>query len=354
MGTSNAALAGATTPDAFSWPTPTPATKSIMPTDAGAASGSSLLGTLGVGAAGVYNAYNAGQQVNSAIAPVTQAAGAMSGAGNTYLSSALSGQLTPAQQQTVNTLNQQGATLNAQAQPEILAGQQGLTAYQQGQLPAWQQQQLDQQTAAAIAQARASMGSNVDSSSMAAVEANIQNQAMMAKGQMLQSNLAVTQQLFNAGITNEKDAFALYDQANTFVTQSLQQDFNNALSSFQFGSEASLNALKAKLTSDQMMGETLSTLLGNLTKSTALGAAQGSGGNIVTALKNMFGGSSGGYTGADIAAANQVGAGLVGTSTSAPADWLAANTPSGSVQDFSSYMGDAAAPTTDTFDITGG
>ena len=102
------------------------------------------------------------------------------------------------------------------------------------------------------------------------------------------------------------------------------------------------------------MGETLSTLLGNLTKSTALGAAQGSGGNIVTALKNMFGGSSGGYTGADIAAANQVGAGLVGTSTSAPADWLAANTPSGSVQDFSSYMGDAAAPTTDTFDITGG
>jgi len=318
------------------------------------ASGSSLSDALIPGAVGAYLGYKGNQSTNQATNTLGNTANLATGAGNTYLGNALSGTLTPAQQNVYNTLNQQGATLNAQSQPLIAAGQLGLQQYQAGQLPAWQQQQLDNQTAAAIAQAKASLGANADSSTMAAVVSQIQNQAEIAKGQMLQNNLSVTQELFNTGITDQNEAFELYDAANTSVTSSLQQDFSNGMDALKLSDDAALNSLKARIMGDAAVSAAISPLFSNLTKATAIGAGQSSGGSFTDAIKKLLGMGDGtpsyvtsGQYQTDVSqylASNP----LQGTSTMAPADYVA------SLGSSSSAPTDYGTVDSVTYDSSGG
>ena len=98
--------------------------------------------------------------------------------------------------------------------------------------------------------------------------------------------------------------------------------------------------------------------MSDLMKSIATASAAGGGGATVgNFLKGLLGGGggSGGYTASDIAAANAVRNNLVGTSTQAPADFLASldsSSGTSTTTDFSSYMGDYAAPADSSTDFT--
>lgn len=276
---------GGTTPTGISSPSTTAAT--APSSTAPDTSGSSLAGALTAGAVGTYLGYQGNKQFSGMTDQLGKNAAAAGGAGQTYLNQALSGSLTPAQQANYNTLKQQSETVGAQAQPYLAAGAQGLQQYEAGQLPQWQQTQLDNQTAAALAQARASMGANVDSSTMAQIEAQIRGQAEIAKGQMLQNNLTTTQTLAEFGITQQKEAFALMDAANASVTESLQQDFKNALDALQISDSAIQTQIQGKIQANAAVGSAASSLMGNLTKAYALSAAQGSNGNLQNALYKL-------------------------------------------------------------------
>jgi hypothetical protein len=145
---------------------------------------------------------------------------------------------------------------------------------------------------------------------------------------MLQNNLSVTQELFNTGITDQSEAFALYDAANTSVTSSLQQDFSNGMEALKLSDDAALNSLKARIMGDAAVSAAISPLFSNLTKATAIGAGQSSGGSFTDAIKKLLGMdytpsyvTSGQYQ-TDVSqylASNP----LEGTSTMAPADYVA-------------------------------
>ena len=307
--------------------TPTPSTKTT-PTTTPDTSGSSLAGALTAGDTAALLGYQANKQTDQAAGQLQKSATAAGGAGQQYLAEALGGKLTPAQQATYDTLKKQSETLSQQAEPYLAAGAQGLQAYEQGQLPAWQQTQLDNQTAAAIAQARASMGANVDSSSMAQIEAQIRQQATIAKGQMLQNNLITSQELAQYGLTEQKDAFALMDAANTSVTSSLQQSFTNAMDALGIADNATLREIQARISGNSAVGNSVSSLLGNLTKAYTLSAAQDSNGSVTDAIKKLFGMDytpsyvTSGQYGKDVSTWEYLHP-LEGTSTAAPADWLA-------------------------------
>jgi hypothetical protein len=256
-------------------------------TDTSSGTLASALAPLAASAMAGYQGVKGMQDVGQTTGALGKTSDVLGKAGQTYLGQALGSQLTQPQQATVDTLRQQAATLGQQAQPYLAAGAQGLQQYEQGQLPEWQQQQLDNQTAAAIAQARASMGANVDSSAMAQIEAQIRQQASIAKGQILQSNLKISQELAQFGFTEQNESMALYTAANDFTNKTIQQDFSNAIEALGITDTAALQRLQASITGNQAVGGAVGSLLGNITKATTIGAAQGSGGSLQNALYKL-------------------------------------------------------------------
>jgi len=291
--------------------------------------GASLLGTLGAG----YSVYNAMSQNNAQSNMFNAIRQPSVNAGTNYLNNATSGTLPPAQSAQYNTQANQAATLANQASPYLNAANQGLQQYQAGQLPAWQQQQLDNQTAAAIAQARASMGANVDSSTMAMIESQIRSQASITQGQLLQQNLQTSETLYNLGATTQNESFALMNAANQSVITNLQQDFSNAMAAFTQGDSATANMINTQLQNDQRLSSALDKLIKGLSSSGAITSLSGSNGSVIGALKNLMGMGDGtpsyvtsGQYQTDVSqylASNP----LQGTSTMAPADYVASLGP---------------------------
>jgi hypothetical protein len=280
---------------------------------------SSLLGLGGIG----YTAYNANKQAGQQAQTLNDIRKPLTEAGGTYLSNALSGALTPSQSKQYNDLVAQSNTLTNQANPLIAQGTQGIAQATAGQLPSWQQTQLDNATAAALAQARASMGANVDSSSMAQVEAQIRQQAVIAQGQMAQQNLQTYEQLYMLGATTQKEAMALLDAANQSVITNLQQDFSNAIQAFAGGNAAAMDRINTQLANDSILSQSLDKIIKGLTTSNGKNALEVAGGKVGDAIKRLFGygDTSGGYTAADKAAGQAEVAYFGGTSTG-PNDFL--------------------------------
>ncbi len=252
------------------------------------------LGLLGAGAAGLYQQSRAQSQNQGYVNQLQQIAQPSLQAGNTYLNRALSGALTPAQQAQQNALLAQGNTLTQEAAPYLAAGAAGLQAYQSGQLPAWQQQQLDNQTAAAIAQLKASLGPNVDSSTLAAGIQQIQEQAGIAKGQLLQQNLATAENEYGIGTQQQAAAFQAINAGYQSAVTDAQQSFEDAISALTLGDQATLAAIQTAIQGNSQIASATSGLFGNLAMSYAMMQGKGGGGSssIMSGIKNLFGGSS--------------------------------------------------------------
>ena len=285
----NAALAAAmqpkvSTPTAPAGASPAAGASSTAGAGGGANTAANILAELGAG----YSTYNAINQGNQQAAMFNDIRQPSVTAGKNYLNNATSGTLTPSQQNQANALNSQGNALANQASPFLAAGAQGLQQYESGQLPQWQQQQLDNQTAAAIAQARASMGPNVDSSTMASMEQNIRSQASIAQGQMLQQNLKTATDLYTLGANTQKEAFALIDAGYQSVITNLQQDFADAMAAFTQGDASAANMVNTQLQNDQRLSSALSKLIDGMGSLTAKTAMSGNS-SVSDAIKKLSG-----------------------------------------------------------------
>jgi hypothetical protein len=297
--------------------TPTPSSSAPDP----------LAGALGLGSS-LWTAYRANKQNAADINNLENIRKPLTDAGSTYLNNALSGALTPGQQKQYNDLVAQSNTLTNQANPLISQATQGIAQAMSGQLPSWQQTQLDNATAAAIAQLRSQMGPNVDSSTMAMMESQIRQQAQITAGQMEQQNLQTYEQLYTLGATTQKEAMALLDAANQSVITNLQQDFANAISAFAGGNAAAMDKINASMAQDKVLSEAIGKIVNGMTTANGKSALDVVGGKVGDAIKKLLGMDStpdyvtSGQYQTDVSqylASNP----LEGTSTAAPADWLA-------------------------------
>jgi hypothetical protein len=240
----------------------------------------------------MYSAYNANQQNKADAQALNNIAQPLSNAGNKDLSNYLAGALTPAQNKQYQDMTNQGNALVNQAKPMIDQATQGIAQATSGQLPSWQQTQLDNATAAAIAQLRSSMGANVDSSTMAQMEGQIRQQAQITAGQLEQQNLQTYETLYSLGATTQKEAFALLDAANQSVLANLQQDFSNSISAFAGSNTATMDRINAQMAQDKILSDAIGKIVNGMTNASGKTALDVAGGKVGDAIKYLFGGGS--------------------------------------------------------------
>ena len=228
-------------------------------------------------------------------------------AGKQQLGQAQKGTLTPAQQAQVDNLKAQGKTLTDQSNPLISGGTDAIKAANAGTLPQWQQAQLDQQAAQQKAQLRQSLGANVDSSTLAQSDAQIDQQLSITKGNLIQQNLQSGMGELGQGTALEQQGQADIQKGYATATEAIQQSFQNAISLAAAGNGPIMDAVNLMIAGDSQISSALMGFMGNLAKAYAssgasgggnggggsLGSAAGSAANPLKSLLSNLKGSSG-------------------------------------------------------------
>ena len=254
---------------------------------------------LGIGALGL-------QQANKSRADYQAYVNKLYGLGQPFidasqseLSRALSGQLTPAELAQQRNFFQTGETLMNQATPWLSQAQAGMQQAAAGQLPQWQQQQLENQKAAAIAQATAQLGPNADSSSLANVMNNINQQFNVQQGLLSQQNLKTAESEYNIGAQTQASAFSNVAAGYQAAITDTQQAFQNAISMAAQGDQPIEAGIQLAIQGDAQIQAALAGLFGSLANayaymqsgpSAAKGGAGGSSGSGTFDWKKIFGG----------------------------------------------------------------
>ena len=184
-----------------------------------------------------------------------------------------------------------GSTLTGLADPLLSIGKDAFSQYTGGQLPAWQQAEIDQKVAQAKALARQSLGANVDSSTLSQVDSQIDQQAQISKGQLMQQNLASGEQAYGqgAGYVSQGGATtkAAYDKASADITTNL----HNALETITVGLGPLNDSIKYEIAGNTALQKYMQDLYGAIAKaSTAAGggAAGGGIGGIIGGAKSIY------------------------------------------------------------------
>lgn len=274
---------GATSPAGVASPATSPTTDSTLgseletlfgaPTAGNAMSG---LGTYGLLAGlGIYGANQATSSNNSAIAPATAIGAPLAAAGQQMLGGAMSGQLSPLQQQALTTGQQQGKTLVNAATPVGQIAQQYMKQFQSGQLLPADQAQLDQNVASAKAQMLQALGPNVDSTTAATYMNQIDQQALITKQQIQNSYLATGNQEFDQWAQATEAGQATITAAQNQAVSNIDQNFQNAFAASGLGAQTILSAIGMTLQQNTQVATALQSYMGNLTKAFALQKAGG-------------------------------------------------------------------------------
>jgi len=240
------------------------------------------LGTYGVlTGLGLFGANQATKSNQAAVSPLYSLGQPAVSAGNTLLNRGLTGQLTPLQQQNLTTTQQAGQSLiQGSTQVGQIAGQ-DFTQYQSGTLKPGDQAQLDAQVAAAKAQVVQTLGPNADSTTAATYFAQIDQQALMTKQQMLNSYFATGNQAYDSWLTGTQAGQQTIIQGQQYAIQQVDQNFQNAFSAFAVGGAPIMQAVADTLQSNSQVAGALSNYSANLAKAYALqkaGAAAGAAG----------------------------------------------------------------------------
>ena len=219
--------------------------------------------------------------------------------------------LTPLQQQQLQAGLTAGQTTAGRGQPLIDIGTTAMKDYTAGNLPAWQQKQLDEKVAQQKALARQSLGANVDSTTLAQMDAQIDNQAQIAKGQMMQSNLATGEASYGQGVGYETTGNAAVAQAYQGAVTDVNQNLSNALSTIGAGLGPLESAIQLEIAGNTSITNSLMQMYAAIAKASASGGAGAAGaggaaggglGSLVSGVKNLLGG--GGFDAATAAANN--------------------------------------------------
>ena len=190
-------------------------------------------GGLAGGALGIYEAQQAQQQNQQLAGQLTNVSTPVLNSGLSQLGSYQN--LSPTQQAALASGVGTGQTLTGEANPLIQTGQTAINQYNSGTLQSWQQTQIDEQVAAEKAQLRQSLGANVDSTTLAQGDAQIDQKAAITKGQLMSQNLTTGETAYQQGTnlqqTGGADTTAAYNQAS----QDINTNLSNALGTITTG-----------------------------------------------------------------------------------------------------------------------
>ena len=208
--------------------------------------------------------------------------------------------LTDLQKKAMETGVNTGTALSKDADPLLGIGRTAFDQYTGGQLPAWQQAELDRKVAQQKALARQSLGANVDSSTLSQVDAQIDQQAMIAKGQALSQNLASGESAYKQGtdLTSQGGATtkAAYDKASADITTNL----HNALDTITAGLGPLSDSIKYEIAGNTALQKSMQDLYGAISKAgTTTGGGSGSTNpisSVVGGIKSIYDKVTGGST----------------------------------------------------------
>jgi hypothetical protein len=250
-----------------------------------------LAPTLVAGGIGLAQASGAQSQNAQLEAQMAALGGPYTVAGQQLLKQWQSQQITPAQQNVVNTLNKEGATLESSAAPLSAIAQAAYQNYQSGTLPAADQLQLDNQVKSQkqqVAQQLASAGIT-DSTILAGQNAQIDNQAMITKQQLLDARFATGNVAYDQWLTATTQGQALQAEAAKFAATSLDNMLTQSLSLSAEGMAPIMQSIQLAIQSNAALSQQVNQLMGNLASSYAYSATGGkppgtAGGGTVGAL----------------------------------------------------------------------
>jgi hypothetical protein len=263
-----------------------------------------LAPSLIAGGIGLSQAKGAQNQSAAFAAQLQALGGPYTAAGQALLKQWQSGQITPTQQNVVNTLNKQGQTLEDSAAPLSAIAQEAYQAYQSGTLPPADEQRLQEQVAAQkqqVAQQLASAGIT-DSTILAGHYAQIDNQATETRQQLLDARFATGNQAYDQWLTATTEGQQLKAEAAKFAATSLDTMLTQSLNLGAEGMAPITQAIQLQIQSDAALSAQVNQLMGNLAaayayqttggKPPGTAGAAGSIANLVS--KGLGGGAPGG------------------------------------------------------------
>lgn len=196
-------------------------------------------------------------------------------AGQTALDQASKGTLNAQQAGSQAASFATGTQLQGEATPLLNIANAAFQNYVNGSIPPWQQQQLDQQQAAEIAQARQSLGPQVDSSSMSAVTAQINQKFDITKGQLVLAQYGIGKDALSAGTSIEQLGYTDIQQGWQTGIDAIQQNINNAISLSTAGFGPLADAIALQIQGDTQVSSALMDMMGAIGMGYAIQNASG-------------------------------------------------------------------------------
>jgi hypothetical protein len=179
----------------------------------------------------------------------------------------INNKLNPQDQALLNNANKTLSDIAANSAGLSSIAKTAFTNYENGVLPAWQQAQLDAQTEAQkqqVAQQLSSAGIS-DSTILASAYANIDNQASITKGQLLQQNFSTGTAAYDEFLKGTQEGNSILATATQTADNTLNSELQAALSAFGTGSGIVQNAIDTAMKTDQQYSAELAALYGTLT-----------------------------------------------------------------------------------------
>jgi hypothetical protein len=179
----------------------------------------------------------------------------------------INNKLNPQDQALLNNANKTVSDIAANSAGLSSIAKAAFTNYENGVLPAWQQAQLDAQTEAQkqqVAQQLSSAGIS-DSTILASAYANIDNQASITKGQLLQQNFSTGTAAYDEFLKGTQEGNSILETATKTADTTLNSELQAALSAFGTGSGIVQSAIDTAMKTDQQYSAELASLYATLT-----------------------------------------------------------------------------------------
>lgn len=285
----------------------------------GIGGGNAAGGLSGLGPYAAVGAYGL-SQAQKAQKDAQAKANELKGLGSPYLDASKSlldqyksGTLRPEQQRVVDFTSEEGQKLIDSGQGLSAIAQQAFLDYQNGKLPAADEQKLQADITRQKQELRQRLSSSgiQDSSILAGYDQQIDAQATQTRQDLLDKRFATGNQAYDEWLKSTTQGQQLKLQGQVFAQEAFQSMMNNALALGAEGMQPVMQSIALAIQSDQDLSQQVSDLIGNLASAWAYQQAGKSG------APGTQGGASGGSSGGQSTLQQIIGgigsvAGLVG------------------------------------------
>ena len=189
-------------------------------------------------------------------------------------------QLTDLERKAMDAGVSAGTALTGDADPLLGIGRTAFGDYTAGKLPAWQQAEIDAQVAQQKAMARQSLGANVDSTTLAQMDAQIDKNAEITKGNLLSQNLTAGEAAYKQGTdlvgAGGAAIKAAYDKASADISRNLA----DALATITTGLGPLTDSINLEMKNNSALAKAMTDLMAQIAKATASTGGGGGGGGV--------------------------------------------------------------------------